>query len=179
MKRITNQVCQVAVFALVVVSWHTPVEAQLGVRDGEWHFYGGDAGGTKYSSLDQIDESNVKDLQVAWRWKTDNFGPRPESYSRVTPIMVGGVLYATAGYRRAAVAIDAATGETLWTYRFDEGERGENAPRVISGLGVAYWTDVQQDERIFLVTPGYRLIALNAKTGRPSPDFGTNGIVDL
>jgi len=81
----------------------------------------------RYSPLAAINRDNVADLEIGWRWKADNFGPRPEFNSRVTPIMVGGVLYATAGYRRAAVAIDAATGETLWVYQMDEGERGETA----------------------------------------------------
>ena len=155
-----------------------PLFAQHGVADGEWHHYGGDLGGTKYSSLDQITRENFGELEVVWRWKTENFGPRPETYSRVTPIMVDGVLYATAGYRRAAVAIDAATGETLWVYSLDEGERGDNAPRINSGRGVAYWQD-GNDERIFLITPGYHLVALDAQTGWPIDGFGNDGIVDL
>src|SRR5262245_5097203 len=97
--------------------------AQRGTLNGEWRWYGGDAGGTKYSPLDQINASNVKQLQIVWRWKSENFGPRPDFNWQVTPLMVGGVLYLTAGSRRAAVALDAETGETLWTYRFDEGIR--------------------------------------------------------
>src|SRR5262249_57667500 len=77
---------------------------------------------------------------------------------------LGGVLYATAGTRRAAVAIDAVTGETLWIHRYDEGTRGERAPvRAAAGRGVAYWTD-GREERILYVTRGYHLIALDAKT---------------
>ena len=103
--------------------------AQSGASVGEWHSYGGDTANTRYAPLDQIDRDNVADLQIAWRWKADNFGPRPEFNYRTTPLMVTGVLYATAGTRRAVVAIDSGTGETLWAYRMDEGARGASAPR--------------------------------------------------
>ena len=93
--------------------------------------------------------------------------------------MVKGKLFVTAGSRRAVVCLDAATGEMLWMHSENEGARGENAPRQLSGHGVAYWTDGKNDERILYVTPGYRLIALNAKTGVPAPTFGINGVVDL
>ena len=100
------------------------VNGQRGAVGGEWRHYGGDGGGTKYSPLDQINASNVHQLQIVWRWKSENFGPRPQFNWQVTPLMVGGVLYFTAGVSRTAVAVDAVTGETLWTYRFDEGVRG-------------------------------------------------------
>jgi quinoprotein glucose dehydrogenase len=154
--------------------------AQAGPTGGEWPVYGGDLGSTRYSPLDQIDASNVGELEIAWRWSAGNFGPRPEANYRVTPIMVGGVLFATAGSRRAAVAIDAVTGETLWVHRMDEGERGRSAPRISSGRGVAYWDPGDGSEgRIFYITPGYRMIALDASTGRPVPNFGRDGVVDL
>jgi quinoprotein glucose dehydrogenase len=86
----------------------TPVRAQQGATKGEWRFYGGDAGSTKYSPLDQINPSNVKQLEIVWRWKAENFGPRPDYNWEVTPLMAGGVLYFTAGSRRDAVAVDAA-----------------------------------------------------------------------
>ena len=121
---------------------------------------------------------NFNKLEVAWRFKTDSLGPRPEFKLEATPLMVHGVLYSTAGSRRAVVALDAATGELLWMHSENEGERGTNAPRQLSGHGVAYWTD-GKEERILYVTPGYRLIALNAKTGAPIPSFGKNGVVDL
>ena len=154
--------------------------AQHGASGGEWRHYGGDLGSTKYSPLDQINRDNVGDLQIAWRWKTDNFGPRLDFYYQATPLMMGGVLYTTAGWSRNVVAIDAATGETLWLYRYDEGVRGDRAPvRAAAGRGVSYWTDGQGDERIIHVTKGYRLVALNARTGLPIPTFGREGIVDL
>ena len=152
--------------------------AQQGARNGEWRYYGGDAGTTKYSSLDQINASNVKDLKIVWQWKAQNFGRRPDFNWEVTPLMVGGVLYFTAGTRRDVVAVDGATGETLWMYRLDEGPRGTTAARTVN-RGLAYWTDSKGDDRILLVSPGFQLIALNAKNGVPLPAFGTNGLVDL
>jgi quinoprotein glucose dehydrogenase len=155
-----------------------PVGAQDGSRNGEWPAYAADGGSTKYSALAQVDRANVADLQIAWRWQAQNFGRNPEFNYRVTPIMVDGVLYTTAGYRRAVVAIDSETGETLWVYRMDEGERGENAPRQSSGRGVSYWRD-GPDERIYVITPGYHLVSLDARTGLPVAAFGERGVVDL
>src|SRR6266705_3057397 len=80
--------------------------AQHGATNGEWRFYGGDAGTTKYSPLDQINAANVKDLKIVWEWKAQNFGRRPDFNWEVTPLMAGGVLYFTAGTRRNAVAVD-------------------------------------------------------------------------
>ncbi len=156
-----------------------PAIAQTGAVDGEWRTYGGDLGSTRYAALDQISAENFNDLEMVWRFNTSNLGPNPDFNYQVTPLMVDGVLYATAGSRRNAVALDAATGEMLWVYRLDEGERGANAIRRMSGRGVAYWTDDQGDDRIFLVTIGYQLVALDAATGRPIQEFGDNGIVDL
>ena len=154
--------------------------AQLGPTGGEWPAYGGDLASTRYSPLDQINASNVGELEIAWRWSARNFGPTPEGNYRVTPVMVDGVLFATAGSRRAAVAIDAASGETLWVHRMDEGERGSRAPRFNSGRGVAYWDPGQGGEpRIFYITPGYHLLALDAASGRAVTDFADDGVVDL
>jgi quinoprotein glucose dehydrogenase len=147
----------------------------------EWLNNRGDLASTSYSPLDQINRDNFKTLRIAWRWKSDNFGPSPEFYYRVTPLMADGVLYASAGLRRDVVAIDAATGETLWLYRLDEGERGINAPRRNSGRGVAYWrsSDPQEGSRVLTVTPGLHLAALDARTGTPIASFGDHGLVDL
>jgi len=159
--------------------WATvPLAAQSGAKDGEWRTYGGDLGSTRYSPLDQINAGNFSQLEVAWRFKTDALGPRPEFQLEATPLMIHGKLYSTAGTRRAVVSLDAATGELLWVHSENEGERGVNAPRQLSGHGLAYWTDGNQ-ERILYVTPGYRLIALDAKTGNPVPGFGKGGVVDL
>ncbi|MEQ1912560.1 MAG: PQQ-binding-like beta-propeller repeat protein, partial [Vicinamibacterales bacterium] len=132
----------------------------------------------RYSPLDQINAGNFSTLEIAWRFKTDNLGPRPEYQFESTPLMVKGVVYSTAGTRRSVVALDAVTGELLWVHGEHEGERGAAAPRQLSGRGLAYWTD-GRDERILYVTPGYRLISLDAKTGNPVPSFGASGAVDL
>src|SRR5690606_3137639 len=145
----------------------------------EWPVYGGGLYAQRYSPLAQIDAGNVRDLRVAWRWYGGNFGPTPEIKNETTPLMIGGVLYATAGVTRNVAAIDAATGETLWIWRPDEGERFARAPRKMAGRGVAYWSDGADDERIFVVTPGFTLVALDAKTGLPKREFGEAGFVDL
>jgi quinoprotein glucose dehydrogenase len=155
------------------------LRAQTGTKNGEWRTYGGDLGTTRYAPLDQINAGNFGKLQVAWRFKTDILGARPDFNLQTTPLMINGVLYATAGSRRDAVAIDAATGELLWMYRLNEDKRATASPRPLSGRGVAYWTDGAGDERILMVTMGYQLVALNAKTGVPIPGFGQNGVVDL
>jgi quinoprotein glucose dehydrogenase len=166
------------VSALWVLSCTLPVGAQSGAQNGEWRTYGGDLGNTHYAPLDQIDAGNFSRLKVAWRFKTDNLGPRPEFNFEGTPLMANGVIYSTAGTRRAVVALDAATGELLWVHGEHEGARGTAAPRQLSGRGLAYWTD-GREERILYVTPGYRLIALDAKSGNLVPSFGNGGIVDL
>ncbi|HWE52064.1 MAG TPA: pyrroloquinoline quinone-dependent dehydrogenase [Bryobacteraceae bacterium] len=151
---------------------------QSGAKSGEWPAYGGDLGSTRYSSLSQIKADNFNQLEVAWRFKTDHLGPRPEYQLEATPLMVKGVLYTTAGSRRSVIALDAASGELLWMHSENEGARGAAAPRALSGHGVAYWTD-GKEERILYVTPGYRLIALNARTGELVRGFGKDGAVDL
>ena len=123
-------------------------------KNGDWPSYTGDARGSRYSPLDQITASNFNDLEVAWRFKTDSLGTRPEFKLEGTPLVVKGVLYTTAGTRRSVIALDAATGELLWVHRYPEGTRGANAPRQLSGRGLAYWTDGRGDERIIYFTPG-------------------------
>src|SRR6266849_5644004 len=128
-------------------------------KDSEWSTYAADVHGSRYRPLSQINASNFSQLEVAWRFKTDNFGNRPEYKLEGTPLMVNGVVYTTAGTRRGVIALDAATGELLWVHGEREGARGAAAPRQLSGRGVAYWTN-GKEERILYVTPGYRLIAL-------------------
>ena len=156
----------------------TGAYGQFHARETEWPTYAADLAGTRYRPFDQINASNYNDLEVAWRLKTDNFGNRPEYKLEGTPLMVNGVLYTTAGSRRAAIAVDAATGELLWVHGEHEGKRGAAAPRQLSGRGLAYWSD-GKEERIFYFTPGYRLVSLDAKTGARIPSFGKDGIVDL
>jgi quinoprotein glucose dehydrogenase len=163
------------VLLLSLAAW-TALSAPAQTTNGEWRYYSGELRGTKYSALDQINASNVKNLQLAWRWKAANFSQRPDTNWEVTPIVVGNVMYFTAGLRRDAIAVDATTGETLWMYRLDDSARG--AVRTVN-RGLSYWTDGRGDQRIVLISPGYQLIALNAKTGEPIPGFGKSGLVDL
>jgi quinoprotein glucose dehydrogenase len=149
-----------------------------GTQNGEWQTYGGDLSSTRYSPLDQVNADNFNKLEVAFRFKTDMLGPRPEYQLQTTPLMIDGVLYFTAGTRRAVVAADARTGEMLWMHSVNEGPRGEAAPRQLSGRGVSYWTDGKESHIVY-VTPGYQMIALDAKTGDPVRTFGKNGVVDL
>jgi quinoprotein glucose dehydrogenase len=168
-----------AVASVVVASLTISIAGQSGAKNGEWRHYGGDIGNTRYSPLDQINATNFSKLELAWRFKTDSLGPRPEYQFEGTPLMAGGLVYSTGGTRRAVVALDAATGEMVWMHSEREGTRGANAPRQLSGRGLAYWTDGANDSRVLYVTPGYRLIALDAKTGIPVAGFGDHGVVDL
>src|ERR1700730_9246869 len=161
------------VLLIASVTW-----AQSGSGNGQWASYGGDLRNFRYSPIDQINAANFNKLEIAWRFKTDNLGNRPEFKLEGTPLMVNGIVYATAGSRRAVIALDAATGELLWVHGEHEGARGGAAPRQLSGRGLAYWSD-GKEERIFYVTPGYRLICLNAKTGMPVASFGNGGMLDL
>ena len=163
--------------------------AQLpGLENGEWHYLGGDAGHTRSAPLlNQIDASNFSDLQVAWIWRGDNFGPGVEFTVRSTPVFVDGMLYTVVGQRRQVVGIDAATGETLWIFREPETMRYLRSPRTDFGKGVAY-AEVDGRGVIYVTSPAYFLWALDAKTGRPLEDWGTSvpvegfsrtGVVDL
>jgi len=172
--------------AVTTISWTTtPVAGQTtasgqpSTKNGEWPHYTADLTGSRYSPLDQINGANFGKLEIAWRFKTDNFGPFPEFKLEGTPLMVKGVLYTTAGTRRSVIALDARTGELIWSHRLPEGKRAGMSPRQLSGRGVAYWTDGRGDERILYNTTGYRLVALNAKTGQPIASFGNQGVVDL
>ena len=136
----------VPLIALLVVGlvWATPrILGRYGSSDlpstarGEWPHYAADARSSRYSPLDQIDASNFNKLEVAWRFKTDNLGQQPEYKLEGTPLMIGGVLYTTAGTRRSAIALDAKTGELIWMHSLREGLRGGLAPRQLSGRGLA------------------------------------------
>jgi quinoprotein glucose dehydrogenase len=146
---------------------------------GAWPAYTGDLRGTRYSPLDQINGTNFNQLEVAWRYKTDNLGPRSEYKLEGTPLAINGVLYTTGGTRRSVIALDGKTGEQIWAHSMREGQRAATSARQLSGRGVSYWTDGRGDERILYVTTGYRLVALNAKTGSMISSFGSGGVVDL
>ena len=155
----------------------TPALTQMGPN---WDTYGGNLASHRYAPLDQINKDNFKNLAVAWRLKTDFLGPTPDNLYSATPLYVNGVVYTTAGTRRAAIALNPETGEMLWMHSEDEGPRGLAAPRRGAGRGLAYWSSADgADQRIIYVTPGYRMIALNARTGELVRSFGKDGVVDL
>ena len=178
MNRPSRWMVKLSVVALLVGVATVSMRGQWTPKVGEWPTYSGDLAATRYSPLDQINASNFSKLQLAFRFKTENLGPRPEFQFQSTPLMVNGRLFTTAGTRRAAVALDATTGEMLWMHSIDEGKRGASAPRQLSGRGLAYWSD-GTDERIIYVTPGYQMVALDARTGNRVAGFGDGGIVDL
>ena len=147
-----------------------------GNAPGEWRYWGGDAHSSRYSPLDQINATNFNTLSQAWQWNAGTFGP--DEYYRTTPLYANGRLFTVATTRRSVMAIEPETGETLWMYRLEEGIRWQKAPRQFAGRGPTYWTD-GTEERVIVVTPGYHMVSLDARTGRPDPKFGTNGVVDL
>lgn len=168
-----------AMAGALLLGWSHPAQSQRkGTENGEWHYWGGDEGSSRYSPLDQINAENVANLEVVWRWKAANYGPAPDFIYRATPLKVGDKLFTVAGQRRAVVAIDPATGETLWMWRMKTNPRWEASTRKNYGKSVAY-ADVDGRGVIYLITPGYYLVALDAETGQPIPHFGLNGIVDL
>ncbi len=152
------------------------VVLERGNVPGEWRYWGGDAWSSRYSPLDQINARNFDSLETAWQWNAGAFGK--DEYYRTTPLYANGRLFTVASTRRVATAIDPETGETLWMWRLDEGIRWQKAPRQFAGRGVAYWNE-GNEERVIVVTPGFHMASLDAKTGVPDPKFGKNGIVDL
>src|SRR5437879_8864981 len=177
-----RHLCLVAMFAAlaaVMSGQDRRGSSRPSTANGEWPHYTADLAGRRYSPLDQINGSNFNSLEVAWRFKTDMLGPRPEYKLEGTPLMIDGVLYTTGGTRRSVVALDGKDGELMWAHSLREGRRAGIAPRQLSGRGVSYWTDGRGDDRVLYVTTGYRLVALNAHTGSMINGFGNNGIVDL
>src|SRR4051812_22806040 len=165
-----------------VLAHSTPSDARQGTalvrgnKPGEWRYWGADAWSSRYSALDQINAANFDSLQVAWRWDASEYGD--DEYYRTTPLYANGRLLTVATTRRKAFGIDPATGKTLWQWALDEGIRWQKAPRQFAGRGLAYWTD-GTNERVIVITPGYHLASLDAKTGLGDPKFGKDGVVDL
>lgn len=173
--------------AISLVIGSTVSAQRTGLENGEWRYLGGDAGQTRYSPLNQINAENFADLQVAWIWRSDNFGQFPEYTFRATPVYADGTLFTVAAGRRQVVAIDAATGETLWTFREPETMRYLRSPRADFGKGVAY-AEVDGRGVVYVTSPAFFLWALDAKTGRPLEswgkpvpleEFSSTGVVDL
>jgi len=177
-----------AILLVSLFSSHSIAQPQTGTENGEWRYLGGDAGHTRYSPLDQINRSNFADLEVDWIWRSDNFGPNLDYFSRSTPIYVDGMLYTVATPRRQVMAIEPSTGEILWTFREPETIRHQRSPRQAYGKGVAY-AEVNGRGVIYITTPGFFLWALDAKTGLPLENWGgaqvplegfsDTGVIDL
>ncbi len=161
-----------------------PVAAQTGAADGAWGVFGADAGATRYSPLDQIDAGNVDELEVVWRWSARDQGtPPPSGRTQISPLVIDGVLYTTIGNQRNVIALDSATGESIWGWQPGDNEQrwGDIIEPVArsAGRGVSYWTDGAGDDRIYVVTPSYQLVALNAHTGERVGSFGDGGVIDM
>ncbi len=170
-----------AVAAVALAALAAPGAAQSqhdGTSNGEWRYWGGDAASSRYSPADQINAENVEDLEIAWRWWGANYGPSVDYIYRSTPLKIGDKLFTVAGQRRAVLALDAATGETLWMWRMKDNPRWAASTRQNYGKGVAY-AEVDGRGTIFVITPGSYLVGLDAETGQPVPYFGINGVVDL
>ena len=153
---------------VVALTWTVGgVHGQSGAKNGEWRSYGGDLGHTRYSPLDQINAANFSKLEVAWRFKTDNLGPRPEFKFESTPLMVNGVLYSTG--RHAARRRRARCGDRRDAVDAQRATKARAARRRRGSCRAAASRTgpTASEERILYVTPGYRLVALDAKTGDP------------
>jgi quinoprotein glucose dehydrogenase len=161
-------------------------ESTKAMSQGEWPAYAGTYAATRYSPLTQINRDNARSLHVVWRWKSPEAAIRaadasigPGFVNESTPLMVGGVLYTSTSLSEVA-AIDAATGETRWVFDPKVYENGLGPPANLGWThrGVAYWRN-GDNERIVILTAFAQMIALDARTGKPVADFGTNGRVDL
>src|SRR5262249_32086530 len=145
----------------------------------EWRFYGGDAGGTRYSLLEQINKKNVTQLKVAWVHDTGDVSDGTEYPTRSafegTPLMIDGVLYVTTPFCRL-IALDAESGEKLWD--FDPQIDRTMRINLFVNRGASYWSDDRR-QRLFLGDLHGRLFSIDAKTGKPDPDFGKGGMLDL
>ena len=146
-------------FALTAgVLAQTAPYGQPSTAKGDWPMYFADPTGSRYSPQDQINAANFNTLEVAWHFKTDQLGSRPEYKLEGTPLEINGTVYTTGGSRRDVVALDAKTGELKWVYSLNEGIRAAISPRQLSGRGVSYWSDGKGDDRILYITTGYRLV---------------------
>jgi quinoprotein glucose dehydrogenase len=143
----------------------------------EWQHYGGDAGASRYSPLDQINRSNVKRLKVAWVHHTEDAVERPATTIECTPIVVDGVMYLTTAMLQVR-ALDAGTGKPLWNFDHAAGSSRRGAPGV--NRGVTYWEDPgnPKDRRIYAPVRN-QLYCLNAGTGKLIPGFANEGVLDL
>jgi quinoprotein glucose dehydrogenase len=158
----------------------------LGADDGDWPAYGRDAGGTRYSPLKQINRRNVGSLKVAWTYHTHALDPasglNQKAAFEATPILFEGNLYLSTPFDQV-IALDPSTGAERWKYDPDIDRRSNYSE--VTSRGVSAWTDMNAAastacrSRIFVGTIDARLIALDARTGKPCQDFGAHGALDL
>jgi len=147
-----------------------------GTENGEWRYINGTATGERYSPLDQIDASNFWRLQVAWQWdgaEDAGIDLGGGVNARSLPIYVDGRLITTSGPKRTVVALDPATGETIWSFQEPETFRWEYSMRANHGKGVSY-AEVDGRGVVFISTPAFFLHALDAETGEPLEGWGTS-----
>ena len=170
----TGGLAPIGVVALAFFLGAAPTMAQ----SGGWTHWGGNPESQRYAPHDQITAENFEDLEVAWIWRGDNFGPSVDNILRSTPIYAEGKLFGVAGQRRTVIAMDPATGETLWTFREPPTNRWADSMRKNYGKGVAY-AQVNGQGRIYVVTPAFFLHALDPGSGDLIASFGENGTVDL
>ena len=153
----------------------------------DWPYYGGDAGGSRYSPLTEINRSNVPRLRIAWEYHTgdvsDGSGDRPKSAFEATPVVANGTMYVTTPFNRV-IALDPETGKEEWSFDSKVDLHVHYSEGLIN-RGVALWTDSGKVEgsacrrRVFLATIDARLFSLDAASGRPCGDFGAAGQTDL
>ena len=179
MRHMKRSVFGAAVSAVVLTGATLKLVGQTAPPNREWRSYGADLANTHYSPLDQINKDNFSKLEVAWRFKADALGPRPEYNLESTPLMANGMIYVTAGTRRAVVgarrgdrrdALDAQRARRP-ARRSGAAQAVRPRPRILDRRAAT--------TRVIYVTPGYQLVALDAKTGGSVRSFGKNGIVDL
>ena len=158
-------VCWCAMLVWLVVQ---PTNAQ---NSGDWPMYGHDLASTRFSPLAQINTQNVANLKLAWSYpmRSGGAGPSAASFNQVTPIVVNGVMYLPAGNR--VLALDPDTGREIWVYDRPKG--------LVSARGVAYWPGQAQIPPRLFFTSGHQMVALDAKTGKPSSGFGDNGEITM
>jgi quinoprotein glucose dehydrogenase len=168
---------------LILILTNVAVAAQQGAKKGEWRFYGGDNGATKYSPLEQINKENAGQLKIAWTWDSPDLPLQKENRMlgafafETTPLMVHGALYASTSLSQVA-AINARTGQTIWVFNPEAYKRGRPTNLGFVHRGVAYWTDGKQ-ERLFIATADAYLWAIDARTGKAVADFGEGGKLNL
>ncbi len=167
----------------VLLAGSTSLTAQQGPANGQWPYYGGDAGSTKYSALDQITAENVSTLKTRWFWGSPETARIKENRRlgsfayESTPLLIDGVLYVSSSHSDV-IAVDPVTGKQIWAYDTGSWKAGRPTNLGFVHRGVAYWAD-GDDKRIYIATGDAHLVALAASSGEPILEFGEKGRVDL